>query len=132
MAFKKPREACGRGDPHRSSKGKVEGAGQVCEGSMGAKEMGHGSRDTCVCRQCVWSQVQNGTSGAKVGGGSGSGIFPRRGNCQLSFEGEKPLRFQREEQRRGSRHTDQWKQRAGSGREAGLMSTLTADFSSQE
>lgn len=76
--------------------------------------------------------MQNPIFLAKVGGGSGSGIFPRRGNCQQSF-GEKALRFQREEQGRCSRHTDdQWEQRAALGREAGLMSTLTADFSSQE
>ena len=53
VAFKKPREACGRGDAHRSSKGKVEGAGQACKGSMGAKEMGHGSWDTCVLAMCA-------------------------------------------------------------------------------
>lgn len=65
---------------HRSSKGKVEGAGQACKGSMGAEEMGHGSRDTCAsAMRAEWrSQVQNGISGAKVGGRSGSGMFPRR------------------------------------------------------
>lgn len=89
MAFKKPREACGHGDAHRSSKGKVEGAGQACKGSMGAKEMGHGSWDTCVCWQCVQSdghRCKMPSFWPKLGVGVGQGYFPGEGIANRVLE----------------------------------------------
>ena len=107
MAYKKPRETCGCGDAHRSSNGKVEGAEQACKRSLWAKEMGQGSR--------IHVRVDNGrkvmVTGAKwhlLGKGGGwewvRGISQER-KCQLSFEAEKALRFQREVQRRCGWHT---------------------------